>query len=172
MGNDWIRDPLKLLIVKKLIVQSYDFVLTSSFQHFTLGEITITCLMGLAIYGILPWLNLVAEIKKTLHSEYEFRSFFWCGSRTNFTQPGKILREHKIVLVGFFLSLGYWRIGGYDKIQKVTNGWQNKDTYFFPLRYLTLRHSFYQVLNSKWVARNNILRDQYSREEKRQEKKV
>lgn len=66
MGNDWIRDPLKFLIAQKLIVQSYDFVLTSSFQHFTLGEITITCLMGLAIYSILPWLkrNLVAERKQ------------------------------------------------------------------------------------------------------------
>lgn len=66
MGNDWIRDLLKLLIVQKLIVQSYDFVLTSSFEHFTLGEITVTCLMRLAIYGNLPWLtrNLVAEGKQ------------------------------------------------------------------------------------------------------------
>lgn len=62
--------------MKKLIVQSYDFVLTSSFQHFTLGEITITCLMGLAIYGILPWLNLVAEIKKLCIQSMSSDPFF------------------------------------------------------------------------------------------------
>lgn len=63
VGNDWIRAPLKLLIVQELIVQSYDFVLTSSFQYFTTNEMTITCLVGLVIYHILPWLerNLVAE---------------------------------------------------------------------------------------------------------------
>lgn len=78
MGNDWIRDPLKLLIVQKLIVKSYDFVLTSSFPHFTLGEITITCLIRFAIYGNLLWLtrNPVAEGKQFCVQSMSIGSLF------------------------------------------------------------------------------------------------
>lgn len=42
--------------------------------------------------------------------------------KDKFTQPGKMLKEHKIVLVGFFLFSDYGRMRGFGKIQKVTNG--------------------------------------------------
>lgn len=60
MGNDWNRDLLKLLIMQKLIVQNYDFVLIPSFQHFTPAEMTVTCLMGLTMVFSCGW-KLVAE---------------------------------------------------------------------------------------------------------------
>lgn len=81
--------------------------------------------MGLAIYSILLWLkrSLMAERKElciqSVNSDF---FFFFMWVKDKFTQPGKMLKEHKIVLVGFFLFSDYGRMRGFGKIQKITNG--------------------------------------------------
>lgn len=71
--------------------------------------------------------------KATLHSECEFIFFFFLmWVKDKFTKPGKILKEFKIVLVGFFLFTDYRRIIGFGKIQKVTIAQKTKLPTFFP----------------------------------------
>lgn len=91
--------------------------------------------MGLAIYGILVCLkrNLVAERKQiciqNVNSDF---FFFFMWAKDKFTQPGKICKELKIVLVGFFLFSDYRRT---RRVRQNTEGnkWsKNEATYFFP----------------------------------------
>lgn len=52
--------------------------------------------------------------------------------KDKFTQPGKILKQLKIFLVGFFLFSASIRMRGFGKIQKVTNDQKTKPPIFSP----------------------------------------